>query len=505
MKLPLLIPAAITVLMAMLAPSCPEDLATNPPPHARYDPAAITAFLSHTPPPAVVGLGADDNYRPATARRGRGIVAVWPSDTSLIQGLRPKAIRYPMGSGSNFHHPDGPLYGFRAAEIDRSKFDFEKDLQIQTAMDAGQLPPRRSLQDAIAQARATGAEIVYCANLMTGTPQEAVAAVTEIRAAGVPCRVVEASNELYMAEWRKFITPEQFTANYRSLLQAFEAAFGPEAPTVYVPMAGHEGRGGYFEIWNEMVRGLQPEGIILHDYTLLGWQCVGQRGTAADTAAFECLAARTAAYTYDTFTVKLEAGLQGLPPGTKLAITEWSVKNAGYGWRGSQVDAVYVHAYLQHLLRYAAGTGRLTAATIQSGVSEHPGAQGLIRWNAETAAFETAPAYDAFRNVSLAIPEGPYRVARARLPLPGIHTTILRADGTDVLLWANPTADTAYVQLPAGSKTSGAATPDPFTSRGPALARVPSNGAFGEPTAELPLGIVALLPNSYGSAKIPRP
>lgn len=374
-----------------------SDDPTEPPGPDPTHPYDLILATSHTPwgvypvPVAIFGYGSTDNYRPMIPRRVPVQLERFSSSSLCIGSMCP-VIRYPGGQATNFHHPYGLNLGIEPSELAGVKMDFQKDILLAERMKAGEIPELYAIDECILQAKNVLPEgtrkVIYGVNVLTGSVAETVGALAKLEREGIEVIALEMSNELYMFDYRDVITAEQYVAKVKGMLQELRR-MGVTIPA-YIPVASREERGVHFQNWNRLMGQLEEvaDGVVVHDYWPGGLEVLGGKDVAADQPIqFEELADRIYSMRYEDVRSHLDGACAHLGEQAGVIVTEWGIKKQGLSWRGTLIDAHYVVRYLGFLARYAAETGRLVAATLQTWVTEHRYGAGVVKWSPDAEAF----------------------------------------------------------------------------------------------------------------------
>lgn len=112
----------------------------------------------------------------------------------LLRDMHPVSLRFPGGTVANWYHPNLPVYGYKANEI------------IPSLGGLFQLQTKRSeniLGNFIRLCKAVNCGAVFCANLLTGTTDEALYVIDALQKNNIPILGVELGNEFCLLPYRK--------------------------------------------------------------------------------------------------------------------------------------------------------------------------------------------------------------------------------------------------------------------------------------------------------------
>lgn len=146
-----------------------------------------------------------------------------PGFSALLKQASPGILRFPGGTVANYYHPDAPGYGFKEDEILPMK-------ALHPLFVASQDMNENILEPFIRMCLASGARATFCANLLTGTPEEALTVIRRIKAAGVPLDGVELGNEFNLMMYRdEFPNADGYIQQAKMFALAIKQEF-PELP-----------------------------------------------------------------------------------------------------------------------------------------------------------------------------------------------------------------------------------------------------------------------------------
>ncbi|MCO5230785.1 MAG: hypothetical protein M9958_06480 [Chitinophagales bacterium] len=118
-----------------------------------------------------------------------------PAVKTITQILRPKALRFPGGTLANYYHPDGKGYGFRQEDV---KGGFPEITRAMALFD------KNAIYHFTTVCKMANSQVVYVANLMTGTVDETLWALDYFKSQNIQVIGVELGNEFYLTQYRKY-------------------------------------------------------------------------------------------------------------------------------------------------------------------------------------------------------------------------------------------------------------------------------------------------------------
>ncbi|MBI1911524.1 MAG: hypothetical protein HYS21_05945 [Deltaproteobacteria bacterium] len=165
------------------------------------------------------------------------------SDTAFRQyvtTLKPKVLRFPFGSWANFYHPDGMGYGFRDEELKRiegtgtyatlerfNKFYKEKPAD------------RNYINQFIELSKLTDSKVLVIANIATGTEEELLSMIRQMKQSGVNVVGVELGNELYLDSYANLV---RNVDDYISKAERFASAVRKSYPDLKIAVTAAPAR-----------------------------------------------------------------------------------------------------------------------------------------------------------------------------------------------------------------------------------------------------------------------
>lgn len=112
----------------------------------------------------------------------------------LLRDMHPTSLRFPGGTVANYYHPDLPVYGYKKNEIMPSLGGL---YNLQTKRS------ENILYNYIRLCKQVNSSAVFCANLLTGTTEETLFVIAELKKNNIPILGVELGNEFCLMGYRK--------------------------------------------------------------------------------------------------------------------------------------------------------------------------------------------------------------------------------------------------------------------------------------------------------------
>ncbi|HNY56182.1 MAG TPA: hypothetical protein PKI86_11160, partial [Chitinophagales bacterium] len=112
----------------------------------------------------------------------------------LLRAMHPVSLRFPGGTVANWYHPNLPVYGYKAKEL------------LPSLGGLYALQSKRSeniLYNFIRLCKEVNSGAVFCANMLTGTTEEALFVIDELKKNNIPILGVELGNEYCLMSYRK--------------------------------------------------------------------------------------------------------------------------------------------------------------------------------------------------------------------------------------------------------------------------------------------------------------
>jgi hypothetical protein len=167
----------------------------------------------------------------------------------LLRDMHPSSLRFPGGTVANYYHPGLPVYGYKKDEIMPSLGGL---YNLQTKRS------ENILYNYIRLCKQTGAKAIFCANVLTGTTEELLFVIAELKKNNIPILGVELGNEFCLMGYRK-----QFpdAATYIQKVKATALAIHSSYPDIRLAVVGGDGvaqnetdtRSKFMRKWNQDV------------------------------------------------------------------------------------------------------------------------------------------------------------------------------------------------------------------------------------------------------------
>ena len=268
---------------------------------------------------------------------------------TLLEDLHPNLLRFPGGTTANFYHPDAKGYGFKQADVDHTegskvhKMMSEQVKREQRFIDQG-LIKENFIHQFAREAKARQAEVLYVANLFTGTNDEIVQAIKILQSAGVKVRGIELGNEYYLQAYRLVIPDvESYLTRARSAEQVLRQQF-PDIPLAVVaaPCPAVKGvTGDKAEVLNEWNQALGAESWVKAYVTHLYAYPVKDASAPASAALFDQAMHTSVEYARRQLGVAMDYYRAHYGSGRKAWVTEWNVQGVFQYFGNTFLQASY--------------------------------------------------------------------------------------------------------------------------------------------------------------------
>jgi len=201
------LPEFFALLLLVLLCACGAEAVNNTAIEqtARTEARAITINVDTSNPKNCEPL----LYGFSTAAMYWQIDAVNDTFINAVAALRPKVLRFPGGTLAEFFHWDKPGYGLDYDEVKKHNVAYAESLKEQNAFEARR--GARYVDDFTALAKRLNADVLVCANMLTGTVQEMTSLLQHFKQNDVNVIGVELGNEMYLPKLQKFYpTPQSY-------------------------------------------------------------------------------------------------------------------------------------------------------------------------------------------------------------------------------------------------------------------------------------------------------
>jgi hypothetical protein len=311
---------AVVIVVAMIVKVCAQQTGKKsilPPNSAQGNTYNLTLNYSRaqemTIDKGILGVNTGFTFKDAVDKS--------PAFLSLAKMIRPNILRFPGGTVANYYHPNSPGYGYKYSEVLPIK-------ALHPLYMSGQKTNENIIENFIRLCKSTGAKATYCANLLTGTPQEALSVIRRLKAGGVDLAGVELGNEFNLVMYRTQCPTVKVYINRAKL---FAMAIRKEFPGLPIGVImGDEvyfnklntQRGKFQHLWSmELAKENFYDAVIVHYYPTCN--------TCNDDYLENSFQKNwTAIAPYNThYLDTLAKYVQIFFPGKKIWITEWNNGN----------------------------------------------------------------------------------------------------------------------------------------------------------------------------------
>ena len=260
----------------------------------------------------------------------------------LLREAHPSSLRFPGGTVANFYHPDLPVYGYKSNEIIPSLGGL---YNLQTKR------TENILYNFIRLCKLVNTKAVYCANLLTGTTEEIIFVIDEMKKNNIQIVGVELGNEFCLAPYRKqFPNVNSYIKKIKSTALAIHVKYPDLKIAVIagdaVPLKDMSSRSKFMREWNQA---LNKENF----YSAFVWHSYPSCATCDNDIYFDnvysknlkSLAPKT---TNDIYNTGADYAKQ-FGNKRKLWITEWNIGNFTF-LDNTFMQAAYVSEFLLNVI-----------------------------------------------------------------------------------------------------------------------------------------------------------
>lgn len=276
---------------------------------------------------------------------GFGLARELDKDSGFVQLLRaahPSSLRFPGGTVANYYHPNLPVYGYKSEEI------------IPSLGGLYNLQKKRNeniLYNFIRLCKLVNTKALFCANVLTGTTEETLFVIDELKKNNVEIEGIELGNEFCLMPYRKqFPDVNTYIQKIKTTALAIRKKY-PELKLIViagdaVPLKDMNGRSKFMRAWNE---GLNKENF----YDAYTWHTYPNCASCDKENYFDNLYSKNLKALAPQQTNAILKAKAELTPlfGTnrKLWITEWNIGNFEY-LDNTFMQAAYASEFLLTLL-----------------------------------------------------------------------------------------------------------------------------------------------------------
>jgi|GEM_PF-2593028 len=275
-----------------------------------------------------------------------------PEVKVITETIAPRVFRFPGGTIANFYHPDGKGYGFREAET-RGKLP-----EIVKAMP---LFDKNAIYHFVTLCKMANSKVVYVANLLNGTVDEALWGIKYLRSQNIEVIGVELGNEFYFREYRADFPTVQ---SYITKAKAYAAAIRKYDPSLKIGAVAADATepnpknefGIFMNEWNKVLgKETFYDFYIPHLYPKV--QGCEQKGGNDLKAVFDCvdITLATEYYNYHKVITDYYKQFYG---NRKMWVTEWNV-DAASTTANTLRHAAFVGEFLMGLIDINKSTDNL--------------------------------------------------------------------------------------------------------------------------------------------------
>ena len=276
---------------------------------------------------------------------GFGFSRELDKDSGFVQLLRdahPSSLRFPGGTVANFYHPNLPGYGYKSNEI------------IPSVVGLYNLQKTRKeniLYNFIRLCKEVNTKAVFCVNLLTGTTEETLFVIAELKKNNVPIAGIELGNEFCLMPYRKqFPDVNTYIKKIKATALAIRTKY-PDLKLVViagdaVPLNDMSSRSKFMRAWNQ---GLNKENF----YDAYTWHTYPNCAACDKEDFFDNLYTKNlkaiAPQTTNDLYNSGVAYVQQYGTKRKLWVTEWNIGNFGF-LDNTFAQAAYASEFLLTLI-----------------------------------------------------------------------------------------------------------------------------------------------------------
>jgi alpha-L-arabinofuranosidase len=284
-----------------------------------------------------------------------------PEVQRLHRSISPVTLRFPGGTIANYYHPDKPGYGFREEEMGHMK-DFSGYLRNQAF-------EKENYLEAFARlSKTTNTQVIYVANLLTGTIDENIRAIDRLQSHGLKVVGIELGNEFLLQRYRGNYPSVQV---YIDQAKTFAAAFRKKYPGIPLAVVG-SGEGEaigsdaakFTNLWNStLAKETFYDAVVYHFYARTG-ACnkLGDEGKGLQEV-FNCLLETTAIEHYNLVDLVMQNLIKTYGKNRKIWITEWNTAESPKYAGNTFIQAAMATEFMFNTIRFNSKNNNLVEYT----------------------------------------------------------------------------------------------------------------------------------------------
>jgi len=311
----------------------------------------------------------------------------------LVSQLAPDLLRFPGGSIANFYHMDGKGYGFKKQDFVLNEGSVSKHVNNMLRKNDELKITTNYIDDFIALAKSVNAEVLYVANITSGTPEEAIKIITYLKDHNLKVKGIVLGNELYLNGYKK-IVPN--ASQFKEIAMPFVKEFRKTYPTIPIAIPA-ESKGilkmNYESEWNnEMSKENFYDAIVIHVYP-------DEPKCPTDnlTELFNCAQKDLSNYLNTIFPQRLSF-FASQYSGKRMWITEWNMKKPGNNIGSTNLQALYAAQFLMKVSEWNSKNKRIDLTSFHN-LSSDEYAYSII--NPSSNGYIANPAYYTFKLYSV--------------------------------------------------------------------------------------------------------
>ena len=268
----ILLNLSVLILTMFSSPSCMQNAGKNT--ADNKETTYLTEKIIDTTPISISISTTTSNTNFSTVNKhifglniGFAFVKELDKDSGFVQLLRamhPDNLRFPGGTVGNYYHPDAPAYGFKFLEIYPALYSLYNQQSKRN---------ENILQNYLRLTKDVNANGVFCANVLTGTPEEVLQVIDVLKKNNVNLLGVELGNEFSGEEYRKKFPDAKI---YINAIQATANAIKLKYPDLKLAVIGsipvaktdQSQRAKFMRAWdNELKQVNFYDAVVVHEYT----------------------------------------------------------------------------------------------------------------------------------------------------------------------------------------------------------------------------------------------
>jgi len=280
-----------------------------------------------------------------------------PEVQRLSKSLSPVTLRFPGGTIANYYHPNLNGYGFKEEEVGQMK-DFEGFLKSQPFEKSNYL-------DAFAKiCKLTNSDVMFVANMLTGTIAENILAIDRLREKGLKIVGIELGNEFLLQRYRNNYPDVQ---TYITQAKSYAMAFRKKYPEIPLGVVGSEEGAStgtqaaqFTSTWNTTLsKESFFDAVVYHFYANTNYcNKLGDNGSSLKEV-FDCALETTAIEHYDMIKLVTSELIKTYGTKRKIWITEWNTQQSPKYVGNTFIQAAMAAEFMFNTIEFNAANNNL--------------------------------------------------------------------------------------------------------------------------------------------------